>query len=155
MRSLDDHMLTYRQSAALYGPERIQQHLRHGDAAEKAQIEWNKNQWENGKTYEDSNKDLVEKIEATEKEGKIFFGKEHVVCLFKQDLILKLIRGDPFAQMELRSNPTCIPDVLLDSFTPVFVIRHPILMVDSLYRVQLRADMGQLPTDEDFEVNGT
>lgn len=56
---------------------------------------------------------------------------------------------------EVQSNPTCIPDNVLDTFTPIFVIRHPILMVDSLYRVQLRADMGQLPTDEDFEVNGT
>lgn len=80
-------------SAALYGPERIQQHLRHGDAAEKAQLEWNKNQWQDGKTYEDSNKDLIEQIEATEKDGKIFFGKEHVACVFKQDLIIESIRG--------------------------------------------------------------
>ena len=105
-------------------------------------------------TYESSNKELVKAIEATEQDGKIIIGKEHCICTMKQDLVLDSIRGDPFAQPTEQGNPTCIPDDVLNSFTPIFVIRHPILMVDSLYRCQLPV-MGQLPTDEDFEVNGT
>ena len=143
-------------SAALYGPERIQQRLRHSEAAEQAQIEWGtKFPTENSKTYESSNKDLVEKIKAAEDQGKIFFGKEHCSCIIKHDLIINSLRGDPFAvRAPTKSNPTCIPDEVLDSFTPIFVIRHHILMVDSLYRCQLPV-MGQLPTDEDFEAFGT
>ena len=143
-------------SAALYGPERIQQRLRHGEAAEQAQMEWGtKFPPENWKTYDWSNKDLLEKIEATERDGKIFFGKEHCVNVLKQDLIIDSLRSDPFAKpTAVTSNPTIIPDHVLDSFTPIFVIRHPILMVDSIYRCQLPV-MGQLPTDEDFEAFGT
>jgi hypothetical protein len=143
-------------SPALYGPERIQQRLRHSDAAEQAQIDWGtKFPSENWKTYDWANQDLLEKIEATEKDGKIFFGKEHCPCVLKQDLIIDSIRGDPFAKpAAVTSNPTIIPDDVLDTFTPIFVIRHPILMVDSLYRCQLLV-MGQLPTDEDFEAFGT
>jgi hypothetical protein len=108
-------------SAALYGPERIQQHLRHSEAAERAQIEWGtKFPTENSKTYESSNKDLVEKIDAAEDQGKIFFGKEHCSCIIKHDLVIKSLRGDPFeVPAPTMSNPTCIPDHILESFTPL------------------------------------
>lgn len=143
-------------SAAWYGPERIQLRLRHGDAAEKSCIEWGTQfPSANSQTYNMVNEDLAEKIKETEKDGKTFIGKEHIVCLLQQDLILNAIRSDPSAEpSEVKSNPTCIPDQILESFTPIFVIRRPILMVDSLYRCQLPV-MGQLPTDEDFDVMGT
>ena len=46
----------------------MQQRFRHGEAAERAQLEWGKDYpSENWKTYESSTKDL-EKIDETEKE---------------------------------------------------------------------------------------
>lgn len=55
-------------SAALYGPERMQPRLKHGEASEKAQLRWgsdfpDSNWW----TYELSVKALLEKVEASEK----------------------------------------------------------------------------------------
>ena len=53
-------------SAAMYGPNRMQQRFRHSDAAQRCQIEWgNEYPSENWKTYESSTKDLLEKIEET------------------------------------------------------------------------------------------
>ena len=63
-------------------------------------------------------------------------------------------RDSNAAPPQIDANPTYIPDHILDTLTPVFVIRHPISLVNSLYRVQLRV-MGFLPTVEDFEVMGT
>lgn len=143
-------------AAALYGPERIQQHLRHGAAAEAAQIEWGtKFPSMNSETYESGNKNLVTAMKSADDAGKTFFGKEHCINLLKHDIIFKGLRGDPFdAPAPMTANPTVIPDDYLNSYTPVMTIRHPILMVDSIYRCQLPI-MGQLPTDEDFEAMGT
>ena len=78
-----------------------------------------------------------------------------VVSVLKQDLIIDALRRETEAlPAQISHNPTCIPDDVLDTFTPVFVFRHPILMIDSLYRVQLPV-MGLLPGDEDFEAYGT
>lgn len=61
--------------AAFYGPERMQQHFRHSDAAEKTQIEWSTEYPSaNWKTYESSTKELLEKVEETEKEVLNAFG---------------------------------------------------------------------------------
>ncbi|KAK3724464.1 hypothetical protein LTR37_001088 [Vermiconidia calcicola] len=142
-------------AAALYGPDRLQKRLRHGETAEEAQIEWGTQHGDwNKSTYESSVKELQKKIDETEDEGKIFFGKEHLVCLFKQDIMIDTTRSEEKDSDEVRSNPTYIPDAILDTLTPVFVFRHPMLMVPSLYRAQ-SAVAGLQPDDEDFEVEGT
>lgn len=40
-----------------------------------------------------------------------------------------------------RTSPTLLPDELLSSFVPVFLIRHPALIVDSWYRTESRAGL--------------
>lgn len=56
-------------AAALYGPDRIQQRLRHGEGAEKTQIEWGTQYPDQNSTkYEDATKQLVEALEGTEKD---------------------------------------------------------------------------------------
>ena len=71
----------------------------------------------------------------------------------KRDIQLNLFRkGDrafpPFN--DCLPNPLEIPDAYLDNFTPILLIRHPILQVDSLYR-SLNAHSQCRPGDEDFD----
>lgn len=69
-----------------------------------------------------------------------------------QDLMINEIRNvpSPLTTHE-HSNPTYIPNEIMDTLTPIFVIRHPILMVDSVYRTGLGV-MSVDPTDEDFHL---
>lgn len=39
------------------------------------------------------------------------------------------------------TNPTMLPDGFLTSFVPLFLIRHPALMIDSWYRTEARVGM--------------
>ena len=72
-----------------------------------------------------------------------------------QDIMIDAVRReDKLSAIQSKSNPTHIPTNLLDTFTPVFIFRHPILMVNSMYKGMLPVT-GMLPTDEDFELMGT
>lgn len=48
-------------------------------------------------------------------------------------------------------NPTVLLDSVFDSFTPIILIRHPALAVDSIYRGALTFTQ-QWPGDEDFSL---
>lgn len=55
--------------------------------------------------------------------------------------------------MNIRSNPTCIPDDIMQTLTPVILFRHPMLSVPSHYSIaHPEAVAGLDPDDEDFEV---
>lgn len=88
---------------------------------------------------------------------KIFFGKEHCVSIFDQDLILNYIRREEGSVLPpVTSNPTYIPDTILETLTPIMLFRHPILMVHSRYCATSPPEIAGLqPLDEDFEAFGT
>ena len=76
--------------AAMYGPDRMQQRFRHSEAAEKCQIEWGTEYpSENWKTYEGCTKDLLEKIDETEKEVSRTFEIEKFVWQLTNELYFR------------------------------------------------------------------
>jgi hypothetical protein len=48
-------------------------------------------------------------------------------------------------------NPTVIPDRFMNTFVPIFIIRHPVRQIESLYRTTTRG-YGLSVTDPDFEL---
>lgn len=144
----------------LYGPDRMSLKLRNGDAVMRAMEEnWIKPYLEDEEAnaayppvLELAQQKFEGAIESSEADGKIFFGKEHILCLLDQDLILSTLRREDKATVfpPVASNPTYISDDLLKTLTPIITIRHPLLMIDSLWRAQ-QALTKMVPEDEDFE----
>ena len=144
----------------LYGPNRISLKLRHRDTVTEALEEHWAKPYQTDKAANEAyppvlelaQQKYIDAIEGTEKDGKIFFGKEHILCLLKQDVMLSTLRRDDRVTVfpSLAENPTYIPDNALKTLTPIFIIRHPQLMVDSLWRAQQELTK-MLPEDEDFE----
>ncbi|KAK4896237.1 hypothetical protein LTR27_005759 [Elasticomyces elasticus] len=132
-----------------YGPERIQRRLRHNPEAEKASAEWLKAMPDRAKeTYQTTLVAYEKTIQDIESKGKIPFIKEHLLSVMQQDIILSTLRDNDFSWPSDR-NPSCIPEALLLSFTPVFLIRPPALMIGSNYRVASKLMKLQIE-DEDF-----
>lgn len=143
-----------------FGPNRVTTKLRHSDRVEKASLEfWVKPYEEDEevqKLYppvlEDALRKFEDDIEGSEGEGKVFFGKEHNLFLIKQEIILETLRREDkdtvFPARE--ENPTYIPDDLLRTLKPIILIRHPQLMIGSLWRAQQELTQME-PWDEDFE----
>lgn len=141
----------------MYGPERLSLRTRHCEAAERGQIEWGTKYpgMGNEDTIEGSKQDLRERIEKSEDMGRIFFGKEHTMMLLDQDLILNTLRrGENSPCPKISSNPTHIPDDILETLTPVLLFRHPLLSIPSIYP-KLNPVSGIEPDDEDFEISIT
>ena len=87
-------------------------------------------------------------------QGKRLFTNEHGICMLKHEIQRDLIRrGDEaFPPFDYKvPNPTFTPDALLESFTPIFLIRHPVLQVDSIYR-SMTVNSECRPEDEDFDI---
>ena len=148
----------------LYGPDRITLKLQHNPEAAKAYSDvWIRHYNEDAvaqAAYPPDLSSAVQKFESvlagTEEEGKIFFGKEHTLCLLHQDLILETLRREDRETnlLSLTANPTYIPTPILPTLTPLMIIRHPLLIIDSLWRGQLETTK-MLPWDEDFEFQST
>lgn len=144
----------------LYGPNGVSLQLRHSDTVTKALEKYWVKQYREDEAANQAyppvlalaQQKCIDAIESTEREGKIFFGKEHILCLLKQEAILSTLRRDDKDTIfPLQAeNPTYIPDDLLRTLTPIFIIRHPQLMIDSLWRAQPQLTKMQ-PEDEDFE----
>ena len=87
-------------------------------------------------------------------QGKRLFTNEHGICFVNVDIQLDLIRkrdeGFPPFERPL-PNPLPVPDHILDKFTPIVLIRHPVLQVDSLWRSMLVNSQCR-PGDEDFDL---
>lgn len=107
-------------------------------------------------TFEAATKIFCDAVESSDGDGKVFFGKEHILCLLRQDVILATLReGEEEVAMPAREkNPTYLPDNLIKTFSSLFVIRHPLLVMDSAYR-GLRKMSGVMPEEEDFEFQCT
>ncbi|KAK3698973.1 hypothetical protein LTR37_016664 [Vermiconidia calcicola] len=79
---------------------------------------------------------------------------ERCINSLQQDILVKIIRGEVDSLVAGPSNPTNLPDEVLDTCTPIMVIRHPAMQTSSVY--QSMADMTQCrPGDEDFETATT
>ena len=94
--------------------------------------------------------DLVQETERMEAGRKIAWIKEHTFNCLKPDVIVKMTKnaGRP---PDTSTNVTNMSDDFLDSFKPVFLIRHPAIMILSWHRAQkqtLREEVG----DESFRV---
>lgn len=75
------------------------------------------------------------------------FLKSHIVQVLNPSLVFPSLKDDASIASLFpgsdspRTNPTVFTDEMLLSFTPVFLIRHPALLVDSFYRAKSRANM--------------
>lgn len=87
------------------------------------------------------------------KQGKIAVSNNHVPNLLRQDILFALHRRSMTFEEAERENPTHIPDAIFSGLTPVVLIRHPILQINSSYRTATAAGFRNVPTDEDFEIN--
>lgn len=71
--------------------------------------------------------------------------------LMKRDSLLDIFRNDEQAYSASQHNPTNIPDALLDTMTPIFIIRNPVLAVASLWKdTSLHTPIQ--PEDEDMDL---
>ncbi|OAA53885.1 hypothetical protein ISF_08587 [Cordyceps fumosorosea ARSEF 2679] len=90
---------------------------------------------------------------AAHRNGNAMFLKSHCAQIWEPSALYEATKGgeyaaeftlsdeDPAFARPLRTNPTMLPDAYLLSFVPVFLIRHPALMVDSWWRTETRAGM--------------
>ncbi len=77
------------------------------------------------------------------------------MMLLDQDLILNTLRrGENEPPPKILTNPTHIPDDIMETLTPVLVFRHPLLIIPSIYP-KLNPISGIEPDDEDFEISAT
>lgn len=137
-------------AAAMYGPQRLLRFLKRCDAADEVQRDWGSNFPDmNGATFESSERSLRDRIEEIEKEGKVVCVKDHLACVVKKDVIIS--RGEAGTD----ENPTTLPNDLLQTVThPIFLIRHPSLMVRSFWKTQ-RTVYKMQPDDDLFMAMST
>jgi hypothetical protein len=78
--------------------------------------------------------------------------KDHALYSIKPDIVLATLRSSISVAEVLQQypNPTEIDDELLKSFTPVFLIRHPALVVRSYWQVNVE-NVHSEPEDEQFK----
>lgn len=133
--------------AAMFGPEHLAQHLNHSQARSN-ELEQQSKTISGTDTYASNTTAFLEAIAKAERDGKIPIANEHWFNVFRTDVLLDLFRGKENA---ITSNPTVLPDNVFDSFTPIILIRHPALAVDSIYRGALAFTQQRLG-DEDFSI---
>ncbi|XWW97827.1 hypothetical protein V2A60_005814 [Cordyceps javanica] len=88
--------------------------------------------------------------EAAHNNGNALFLKSHCAQIWEPSILFEATKdGEYAAEFTLfdeppgaappRTNPTMLTDAYLLSFVPVFLVRHPALMVDSWWRTETRA----------------
>jgi hypothetical protein len=120
-------------SAAMFGPEELTQHLKRPNA----QLDdWTNNHTLPGydATFDSDRAAFVTDLEHAEERGKLPIANEHWFNVVRKDQVLDLLRDPSYQAPDLGQNPTHIPDDLFTTITPVILIRHPALVVDSMYR---------------------
>lgn len=70
--------------------------------------------------------------------------------LLRQDVLYAHLQGNNFTTEQLGRNPTNLPDWLFETCTPIIIIRHPALQVESLYRSVKNVSLTR-PGEEDFD----
>ncbi|KAF2165860.1 hypothetical protein M409DRAFT_55240 [Zasmidium cellare ATCC 36951] len=135
-------------ASAMYGKDRIHLLLRSRDPSTDAhQDKLANDAGMNGLTYASSESDLKSKVEAIEREGKIVCLKDHLICLMRQDLLVS--RGESWSGED---NPVrrFSEEFLLSIRHPIFLIRHPGLMIRCFWESQ--QDIFKLRSDDDMFV---
>lgn len=116
---------------------------------------------------------LQDHIAAAEEEGQTVFVKEHAVMLDSYIIESQYMYGPEgvggsspeILAMRGVSNPTrsplnltCLPDEFLQTWSPTFLIRHPAMMLPSLYRTAI-SDLGTetfgRPNNEPLKIETT
>ncbi|KAM3512698.1 hypothetical protein MY11210_003651 [Beauveria gryllotalpidicola] len=91
--------------------------------------------------------------ETAHRNGNALFLKSHCAQIWEPSCLYEATKKGQFAaEFTLsdssssapaaappRTNPTMLPDTYLLSFVPIFLVRHPALMVDSWFRTETRA----------------
>ncbi|GAB7325638.1 hypothetical protein MBLNU13_g09618t1 [Cladosporium sp. NU13] len=94
--------------------------------------------------------DLLRRWSAAEQEGKRFFVQDHMWCVMAQEVMLSMFKDDRNADLKpWSSNPTHLPDALLEAAQVVILIRHPAKIVSSGAPVA-RSAIGLQPSDRDI-----
>ncbi|GAW26691.1 hypothetical protein SAMD00023353_4301100 [Rosellinia necatrix] len=121
-------------------------------------------------TFQAAFDQLEQTIQSTHATGRIPFIKEHAFTLVRPEVISQnlgrdipprttprvIARALPTAadQAALDGNPTVLPTQFLLGVTPVFLIRHPALVFESILRVS-GPTMGARVDDEEFLVDAS
>lgn len=88
--------------------------------------------------------------ETAHRNGNASFLKSHCAQIWKPSSLYEATKNGQFAAeftlfddddapLAAHTNPTMLPDTYLLSFVPIFLVRHPALMVDSWIRAETRA----------------
>ncbi|KAK3722487.1 hypothetical protein LTR37_002479 [Vermiconidia calcicola] len=136
--------------AAMFGPEEVWQHMKDQSFRKINLGEECKPVYDDA-TFENSQEAFVEAVGAAEKEGKVVLSNEHWFNLLKTDVFVDLVRGNVPEPAGLPKNPTHIPNDIFETLTPIFMIRHPVIAVRSLWR-DAQWFSKQLPGEDDFDV---
>lgn len=135
---------------AMFGPERIVQHLKLSDARQRELNERRRGPGSDA-TYDTDRKKFVQATAAAESDGKVPIANEHWFNVLTKEHYLKLLRDPSYQASGLGGNPTHIPDDMFKALTPIILIRHPALSINSIYRTTLAVNM-QRPGEEDFDL---
>lgn len=102
-------------------------------------------------TYSEANSSLQATISEIEENNLVPWIKDHALYSIQPEIVLSSLRSDNSVEemLAVYANPTLIDDALLETFTPIFLIRHPILVVSSYYEVNLQS-IGADVQDEQF-----
>ncbi|KFY13110.1 hypothetical protein V492_03487 [Pseudogymnoascus sp. VKM F-4246] len=117
------------------------------------------------KSYQEAFEKLEEDIRKAGEQNKVAFVKEHVLILLKPSVIdnnLETPRPPHVAPhlqpkdavVRVSTNPTLLPDDLMLSVSPIFLIRHPALAFSSWYKT-VRSVYDAGVDNPDFPVGAT
>ncbi|KAI1822021.1 hypothetical protein F4861DRAFT_421891 [Xylaria intraflava] len=108
-------------------------------------------------------KNLQNHVEASEAAGQRVYVKEHAGFLNSIYTDAEQMGGAPVEReptyaTQSKLNLTCLPDEYLKTWHPTFLIRHPAMLIPSLYRTAqtgIKTDGAGRPTTEPLEQEGT
>jgi hypothetical protein len=135
--------------AAMFGPENGGQHLRR--AVYKNLGEELGHVPGDDATFASDMQQFVTNIAETERKGKVVLANEHWFNVLKLEHWTGLLRDPDYQDSSLGTNPTHIPDDFFATLTPIVLIRHPALAVDSIYRTKVALGRPSLE-EEHFEL---
>lgn len=90
----------------------------------------------------------MENLEGARNEEKIFVANEQSQIALKQEVLFSMIR-DQEMKLDAGAKPTVIPDHIMKTLQPIFIIRHPVFRIPSLY-ISFARTTAIRPGDEDW-----
>lgn len=136
--------------AAMFGPERVEQHMHHSELRRK-ELEEDLLPLYGDDTYASCQQQFIQAVNDAKAHGRIPVANEHWFNVLDTNKVLDLMRENVREPHQLGSNPTYLPDEMFHSLTPVILIRHPVNAINSIYRTALQVAKKR-PGDEDFSL---